>query len=785
MFDIFMRTTWIFSAVSFVFFVTQPIGTKLHFFFSIISIGLMIVISWLRLGGVFRHIFLALGSIIVIRYLYWRIAETIPDPSQIADFIPGMLLLVADLFCITMLALGLFVNAQPITRPAAPQLREEDLPSVDVFVPSYNEERDLVATTLAAAKALDYPQHKLKVFLLDDGGTDEKFYSFDDAVSLTARARRADLQQLCAELGVTYLTRERNVHAKAGNLNNGLAHSAGDLVVVFDADHVPAREFLRETVGHFATEPKLFLVQTPHFFINADPLERNLQTFKAMPSENEMFYGAIQKGLDSWNAAFFCGSAAVLRRAALDEVGGFAGVTITEDCESALELHSRGWKSLYVDKPLIAGLQPETFESFIGQRSRWCRGMLQIFMLKNPLFNKGLSLPQRLCYTSSNLFWLFPLSRLIFMISPLFFILFNLQIYNASPQSFVAYTLTYIVAVILIQHYLYGSLRWPWISELYEYIQSVYLLRAVMSVIANPRAPKFNVTQKGNSLAEDELSPLAWPFYAIFAFLLATFVYTAYRYAMEPAARDLLIVIGAWNVFNTVMAGLALGVVSERRERRKIQRLDVSRRGSLLIGDQEVPIIVKDASVGGLKAEIAGGDGRQFGQLVMPGRHQATIRIDSRAGAPLSAEVAITSATSVDDRRSLGLRFLGNNCDRYRIIADIAYGDLSAMRALRASRQNRQGLLVGTARTLVWAAREALRGLFFLLFRRNVRANATGQQAVLPPPGIRSPEALPQTGLASEPAPAVVRPAVAPPASGRSARVPDVSLADFAPGTRA
>ena len=158
---------------------------------------------------------------------------------------------------------------------------------------------------------------------------------------------------------------------------------------------------------------------------------------------------------------------------------------------------------------------------------------------------------------------------------------------------------------------------------------------------------------------------------------------------------------------------------------------------------------------------------------------------DSRAGALLSAEVAITSATSVDDRRSLGLRFLGNNCDRYRIIADIAYGDLSAMRALRASRQNRQGLLVGTARTLIWAAREALRGLFFFLFRRNVRANATGQQAVLPTLGIRSPEALPQTGLASEPAPAVVRPAVAPPASGRSARLPDVGLADFAPGTRA
>lgn len=771
MYDKFVRVAWVLTAVSFVLFVTQPIDIKLHFVFSAVSIGVMIVISWLRLGGVFRHIFLALGSIIVIRYVYWRIAETIPDPSQITDFVPGMLLLAADLFCITMLGLGLFVNAQPVTRPGAPRLQEEELPSVDVFVPSYNEERDLVATTLAAAKALDYPQHKLRVFLLDDGGTDEKYYSFDPIVASAARARRADLQKLSVELGVTYLTRERNVHAKAGNLNNGLAHSSGDLVVVFDADHVPAREFLRETVGHFAKEPKLFLVQTPHFFINADPLERNLQTFRSMPSENEMFYGAIQKGLDSWNAAFFCGSAAVLRRAALDEVGGFAGVTITEDCESALELHSRGWKSLYVDKPLIAGLQPETFESFIGQRSRWCRGMLQIFMLKNPLLNTGLSLPQRLCYASSNLFWLFPLSRAIFMVSPLFFLLFNLQIYNASPQSFVAYTMTYIVAVILIQHYLYGSLRWPWVSELYEYIQSVYLFRAVTSVIVNPRAPKFNVTQKGNSLAQDELSPLAWPFYAIFAFLLATLAYSGYRYATEPAARDLLIVIGAWNLFNTVMAGLALGVVSERRERRKIQRLETNRDGTLIIGDLEVPVVVKDASVGGLKVQLGGGDGRQFGQLLAPGRYRAAIRIESETGPTQMAQVAITSATSADDSRVLGLRFLGDGADRYRLVADVAYADLAAIRSTRAARQNRQSLLIGTARILVWSVREAMRGMFFLLFRRNNRQHSTSQQTGLPIAGALPADPLARTEPAGQHA--------AMPARG--ARLPDVGLADFAP----
>ena len=128
-------------------------------------------------------------------------------------------------------------------------------------------------------------------------------------------------------------------------MNNCFKQSDGELIVVFDADHVPVREFLKETVGYFREDPRLFLCQTPHFFTNPDPLERNLETFQNMPSENEMFYGIIQKGLDKWNGAFFCGSAAVIRREALKAVGGFSGITITEDCETALDLHSRGWRS--------------------------------------------------------------------------------------------------------------------------------------------------------------------------------------------------------------------------------------------------------------------------------------------------------------------------------------------------------------------------------------------------------------------------------------------------------
>ncbi|TCR65621.1 UDP-forming cellulose synthase catalytic subunit [Bosea sp. BK604] len=724
-----IRGLWVLIATIFTVFVTQPIGIKLHFMLSLSALAVMLAISTLRLAGIWRHIFLALASMLIIRYIYWRVTETIPDPSQLLDFIPGVMLIAAELYCIGMLGLGLFVNAQPVTRPQAPQLSDQELPTVDVFVPSYNEDQDLVAVTLAAAKALDYPGDKLTVYLLDDGGTDEKIYAADPVAAAKAAARRRSMQTLCAELGVRYLTRQRNLHAKAGNLNNGLANSTGELVVVFDADHVPAREFLRETIGFFGREPKLFLVQTPHFFVNPDPLERNLSTFAKMPSENEMFYGAIQKGLDSWNAAFFCGSAAVLRRTALDEVGGFAGVTITEDCETALELHARGWKSLYVQKPLIAGLQPETFEAFVGQRSRWGQGMMQIFMLKNPLFKRGLSLAQKLCYLSSNLFWWFPFSRLIFMISPLFFILFNLQIYDASPQDFVAYTLTYIAAVLLTQNYLYGRLRWPWISELYEYVQSVYLAGALASAFLNPRAPKFNVTQKGTSLSEDNLSRLALPFYVIFGVLVAATIYTVARYVAEPASRDLLFVVGIWNIFNTVLAGLALGVVSERRERRSVQRLATNRRGELLVQGQPVPVLLMDASIGGLKVKVAD----LAGQPLSPGRHSALIRVPRSDGEGVfEAPVTISSVRTVEGARLLGLRFSAVGGDRHGLVADVAYGDLAGVRAMRAARHRQRNLVLATLETAIWGIRETARGLFFALFRRTPTPAAVADVEALP-----------------------------------------------------
>lgn len=702
---------WALTALATMLLIGLPLGVEAQVALSGAALLVMATIKLFRLQGAWRGVFLGLGTFVVLRYLFWRLTSTIPPFDSPLDFAAGGLLVLAECYCVTMLFLSLFTVAQPIDRPKARRLPDELAPTVDVFVPSYNEAIDIVAPTLAAAKRMHYPAAKLNVFLLDDGGTDEKVQSDDPVVAARALNRRQSMQSLCAELGVRYLAREANLHAKAGNLNNGLLHSEGDLVVVFDADHVPAQDFLSETVGFFSDDPKLFLVQTPHFFLNPDPIEKNISA-RRMPTENEMFYGLVQKGLDKWNAAFFCGSAAVLRRHALEEVGGFHGSSITEDAESALELHARGWNSLYVEKPMIAGLQPETFDAFIVQRSRWCRGMVQILLLKTPLFKRGLTLAQRLCYLSSSMFWLFPLSRMAFIFAPMLYIFFGMKIYIANSQEFIAYTMTYMLAALMIQSYVFGRFRWPWVSDVYEYIQSVMLFRAVLSVFVDPRNPKFEVTAKGQTLDENRLSGIALPYFAIFFLVAASMVFLGYRFVTEPNARDLIAVVGVWTALNLVLTGLGLGAVCEFRERRAAPRIRSGVQASLAIGAETVPVTIEDMSLGGLQVRLPDA-------MVMPARTTGVLRIEDLAtGERLETPVTSLGRRTLNEGRGAGLRFYGINGDRFRIIAKVVFADTAPVYGRRKAGAIQVGLLRGSAIVVSWWIAQTVRGLYYAMFRR-------------------------------------------------------------------
>ncbi|MBB4008570.1 UDP-forming cellulose synthase catalytic subunit [Allorhizobium taibaishanense] len=703
---------WLTCASAMLLLAFLPIDTRTQLVTTFIILIIVAAMKMMRVEGRGRVVFLSLASAIVLRYVYWRTSSTLPPVNQLENFIPGLLLYLAEMYSVMMLFLSLFVVSTPLP-PRKPfrTLSYDELPIVDIFVPSYNEEESLLANTLAAARNLDYPADKFTVWLLDDGSTEQKRQSTDLLAAKFAEQRHQSLQTLCSQLGVRYLTRERNEHAKAGNLNNGLNHSTGELVAVFDADHAPARSFLKETVGYFNDDPRLFLVQTPHFFINPDPIERNLNTFNKMPSENEMFYGIIQRGLDKWNAAFFCGSAAVLRREALNEANGFSGLSITEDCETALDLHSRGWNSIFVDMPLIAGLQPATFASFIGQRSRWAQGMMQIMRFRFPLFKRGLSLGQRLCYMSSTMFWLFPFPRAIFLLAPLFYLFFNLQIFMGSGGEFMAYTLSYMLVNLMVQNYLYGSFRWPWISELYEYVQSVHLLPAILSVMWDPRRPTFKVTAKDESVTENRLSEISRPFFLIFLILLIAFGVTIYRLYSDPYKFDVTLVVGGWNLVNLIMAGCALGVVSERGERQSSRRVQVSRRCEFSLGDKLYPAMIDDVSVNGASLQIFTRDRDIFKRDVL-----GAVTFQPH-GSTEWAELPVTIRHSQfsGDIISIGCRYLPETVRHHELIADLIFANAQQWSLFQHSRRRNPGLIGGAFMFLRLSLTQTLRGMHYLL----------------------------------------------------------------------
>lgn len=584
-----------------------PVSNTAQGMFGLAAVLLVVLLKPFAFRMPVRVVLMAFASVIVLRYWLWRITATLPDPGLTPSFILGSILLLVETYSIFVFFLNAFITADPVDRGLPPKVELEDLPTVDVLVPSYNEAVEMLSITLSAAKNMIYPAKLRRVVLCDDGGTDQRCNSPDPEVAAAARKRRAELQALCRELGVIYSTRVRNEQAKAGNMSAALERLDGELVVIFDADHVPSRDFLARTVGYFVQDPKLFLVQTPHHFINPDPIERNLNL--KSPPESEMFYGMIHRGLDRWGGAFFCGSAAVLRRKALDSVGGFAGETITEDAETALEIHSQGWRSIYLNHAMIAGLQPETFASFIQQRGRWASGMMQMLMLKNPLFRQGLSFMQRLCYLNSMSFWFFPIIRMVYLLAPLAYLFFGVEIFVTTFGEAVAYVLSYMAVVLLVQNAVFTSYRWPLISEIYEVAQTPYLISAIFRTVLRPRNARFNVTAKDETLAEDYISPVYRPLMFVFLLMLAGVIALVVRWVAFPGDRNVLAVVGTWAILNFLLVSLSLRAVSEKQQRRSSPRVTMRAPGGLRwknSGPQPLSVEVFDGSTSGARFRLTG-----------------------------------------------------------------------------------------------------------------------------------------------------------------------------------
>ena len=281
--------------------VITPMDSQKQYIFGLLSIGILFLMGFSKRRSV-SVIMVVTSLLMSTRYMYFRLTQTLHFNSSI-EAILGMGLFLAEVYIWVMLLLNYLQTVWPLKRGIVPL--PDDMskwPTVDIYIPSYNEPLEVVRDTVLAAQCIDYPKDKMKIYLLDDG-------------------KRSEFAVFAADVGVGYITRNDNKHAKAGNLNHALTLTQGELICVFDCDHVATRVFLQATVGGFLKDPMLALVQTPHYFYSPDPFERNLSVGRNIPNEGMLFYGPIQQGNDNWNATFFCGSCAVIRREALAQIG--------------------------------------------------------------------------------------------------------------------------------------------------------------------------------------------------------------------------------------------------------------------------------------------------------------------------------------------------------------------------------------------------------------------------------------------------------------------------------
>ncbi len=577
---------YLFIVTTLYFAVSAPLSTSAQWMF---ASGLIVfsILLYSTTGRLATIALILIGTVLTLRYFYWRVTNTV-DLSPDWDLIVVVGLLIAEAQGIAVGLLNSGLMTWPLQRPATPLPDDQTAwPTIDVFIPSYNEPLDVVRPTLIAAQNMLWPAHKLNIYLLDD-------------------SRREDFRDLCMELGVGYFSRDHNQHAKAGNINAALNVTSSELIALFDADFRPTRNFLLETVGGFLRDERLFLVQTPHHFFFPDPFDRNLNIHRKVPQEGDIFHGAIQDGKDLWNAAFFCGSSAVLRRQALEEIGGVAIETITEDAHTSQKLHRRGWRSAYLNRRLSAGYSTETLADLLQQRIRWAQGTIQMLRCEG-LWQKGMSAAQNLSYIAGYLFYLSALPRLVFFITPITFLVFDLQAIHAPAAMILAYALPYLLMTQIITSRLYGQYRHTFWGDVYETVTSWYILKPTLVTLFGPKRGTFKVTPKGQLLDQGFYDlAIARPFLIFLSIAWIANGIAIWRLVFGSDEWISAILLNMfWNLYNILILSVAVATAWERPQRRASPRItELHLPATLCIHNQLVPVRMEDASLHGMRISI-------------------------------------------------------------------------------------------------------------------------------------------------------------------------------------
>lgn len=574
----------------------------------------------------------ACGALLVtFAYLVWRAAFTL-DPAYLWVAIPLLALEVHNALGLGLFTVGLWdVDAGPRVPPVTSTDHR-----VAVLIPTYDEPLEVLTPTVAAAVALE---PACETWVLDDG-------------------RRPEVAELARELGARYLTRPDNRDAKAGNLNHALEVVAADIVAVVDADHVPGPDFLRNTLGYF-DDPSVALVQTPQDFYNLDSFEHERRRGGELFLEEAVFYRVIAAGKNRWQAAFWCGTSALLRTSALRDVGGVATGSVTEDMHTTIRLHRRGWKTVYHNEVLVRGLAPRNAHEYLAQRRRWAAGAMQVMRLERPITRRGLTLGQRAGYAATLWAWWDSWRTLGYVVLPMLVLATGAVPIAAPLAVFGPLFLTVLGLQFFAMRLLARGYYPPILSLVFEFLRMPAVVPGTLTLL-RPRSGRFAVTPKGPSPAGRQRIPLPWLLRALLVAAPVALVWFALTMAgltpLTYAEPGVVIGAAAFLLGNTaLLVAAARRIRSDRfaTDQRAGARLPVRLRASFA----GRPCTVLDVSLTGARLALADGSGEPTaGELVLD--------LPDGGAIALSATVERSSADG-----ELGVRFRSG---QRRAVADLA-----------------------------------------------------------------------------------------------------------------
>jgi cellulose synthase/poly-beta-1,6-N-acetylglucosamine synthase-like glycosyltransferase len=360
------------------------------------------------------HLCWASSVFLFVVYLAYALDWTINSHLGPASTAGGLLLWLFELFAAIMSCAYLWeicdaLGTEHWRRRITPQTRrrvaDSDLPMISLHVPAHNEPPEMVKETLRSLLRLDYPRYEIVV--IDDNTDDERLWR--------------PVEEWCARHRVKFAHLENWPGYKSGALNYALQRLTdprADVIGVVDSDYQIEPGFLRGCAPPFA-DAWVGFVQSPQDYRGWE----TARYYRRLYYSYKYFFAVSQPARNEHDGAIFAGTMGLIRRVALDELGGWDEWCITEDAEISLRLLRAGWSGQHVDQTFGHGIMPLTFEALKGQRYRWCFGGIQIIRMHWRSLIPGrqsrenhLTAGQRWAYLSGGLQWYGDLLGLIFFV---------------------------------------------------------------------------------------------------------------------------------------------------------------------------------------------------------------------------------------------------------------------------------------------------------------------------------------------------------------------------------